>query len=212
MAAAAFDARGAPGAGPCGPVLREGRRGSSGKVGVAQQRAHVVGYRREHGARGGRLGTISDRGHPLQRPVLRRRHEQYRRPERAAEGLGDLRDLSEDHPVAGREELRRWLAAPPDIPQPRDPLLVKVFFGRQADPAVLAAHLKMWRAHYAGLLRRYEEEIAPLIHHYADLTGACEDACYWSLTLEFGRRFAQMVVNWCDTALAAVMQEGKAHG
>lgn len=113
---------------------------------------------------------------------------------------------------AGREELRRWLAAPPEIPQPRDPLLVRAFFGSQADPAVLAAHLKMWRAHYADLLRRYEEEIAPLTHRYAALTGAREDARYWSLTLEFGRHFARMVVDWCDTALATVMQEDKAHG
>jgi DNA-binding PadR family transcriptional regulator len=113
---------------------------------------------------------------------------------------------------AGREELRRWLAAPPEIPQPRDPLLVKVFFGRKTDPEVLAAHLKMWRAHYAGLLRRYEEEIVPLIHHFAALTGACEDARYWSLTLEFGRRFARMAVDWCDAALAVVMQEDNAHG
>lgn len=113
---------------------------------------------------------------------------------------------------ARRGELRRWLAAPPEIPQPLDPLLVKVFFDRQADPAVLAAHLKMWRAHYADLLRRYEEEIAPLTHRYAALTGAREDGRYWSLTLEFGRRFARIAVYWCDTALAAVMQEDKAHG
>ncbi|MEW5920412.1 MAG: hypothetical protein AB1796_05540 [Bacillota bacterium] len=34
--------------------------------------------------------------------------------------------------------------------------------------------------------------IAPLIHHYAALTGARGDARYWSLTLEFGRRFTRM--------------------
>jgi len=56
------------------------------------------------------------------------------------------------------------------------------------------------------------EEIAPLIHHCAALTGAREDARYWSLTLEFGRRFARMAVDWCDAALAAVTQEGKAYG
>ncbi|MGQ5710303.1 hypothetical protein [Desulforudis sp. DRI-14] len=51
-----------------------------------------------------------------------------------------------------------------------------------------------------------------LIHHYAALTGAREDARHWSLTLEFGRRFARMAVDWCDAALAAITQEGKAHG
>lgn len=103
---------------------------------------------------------------------------------------------------AGREEMRRWLAKAPDVPSPRLPLLIKVFFGNQGDPAVLRAQLEAWRAYHVSLLKAYEEEVRPVIPEYAFLAGALEDAPYWALTLDFGRRYAAMVVEWCDAALA----------
>ncbi|MEW5762696.1 MAG: PadR family transcriptional regulator [Bacillota bacterium] len=113
---------------------------------------------------------------------------------------------------AGREELRRWLAAPPEVPPPRNPLLLKVFFGRQIDRATLAGHLRGWRDRHAALLARYDREIAPLIRQYAALAGAEGDARYWELTLDFGRRFSRMVVDWCDAALARITGEEQGRG
>ena len=103
----------------------------------------------------------------------------------------------------GREELRRWLEEIPEIPEHREPMLIKVFFGNQAEPQHLRSHLQKWREYHAGLLRRYDEEIKPVIEQSAKLTGAKDDARYWSLTLDFGRRYAKMVVDWCDEILSA---------
>jgi PadR family transcriptional regulator, regulatory protein AphA len=102
---------------------------------------------------------------------------------------------------AGRREFLRWLAEPAEVPQPRHPLLIKVFFGNQMDPERLAEHLRQCRENHARLLGKYEKEVAPRIGEYADLTGAREDASCWKLTLDYGMRNARMTVDWCDQAL-----------
>jgi PadR family transcriptional regulator, regulatory protein AphA len=62
-------------------------------------------------------------------------------------------------------------------------------------------HLIKWRAHYLGLLEKYEEEALPSIKHFSTLPGSSAEAPYWGLTLDFGMRHARMVVDWCDQAL-----------
>ncbi len=104
---------------------------------------------------------------------------------------------------AGQGEHRRWLKEVPEIPEHREPMLIKVFFGNRLEPEDFRSHLQMWREYYAGLLRRYEEEIRPIIDHSAKLAGVEEDARYWNFTLDFGRRHAKMVVDWCDEILTA---------
>lgn len=109
--------------------------------------------------------------------------------------------------ASGREEMRRWLAEAPDIPSPRLALLIKVFFGNQGDPAVLRAHLEAWRAHHAALLEAYDQKVSPAIPGYAAMAGVVEDASFWALTLDFGRRYAAMVVEWCDAALTVITHQ-----
>ncbi|MHB8158487.1 MAG: PadR family transcriptional regulator [Desulfocucumaceae bacterium] len=103
----------------------------------------------------------------------------------------------------GRKEFLSWLAEPTETAQPRSPMLLKVFFGRQMEGNSLVNHLLSWREHHLGLIKRYEEEVVPVIQHYAALTGAAEEARYWALTQDFGLRYAKMVVEWCDMILAA---------
>jgi DNA-binding PadR family transcriptional regulator len=107
---------------------------------------------------------------------------------------------------AGRKELRRWLAEPLETPEPRNAMLIKVFFGNQMDSTQFAAHLKKLQEYHANLSERYEKEIIPVIERYAELTGAYRDARYWNLTLDFGRRHAKMVRDWCQTALSSLDQ------
>jgi PadR family transcriptional regulator, regulatory protein AphA len=101
----------------------------------------------------------------------------------------------------GEKEFLRWLAEPPEMPEPRLPLLVKVFFGNRLSPDQFKNHLMQWRAHYLGLLKRYEEESLPMIRQCSTLPGTSEEAYYWGLTLDFGMRQARMVVDWCDHTL-----------
>lgn len=101
----------------------------------------------------------------------------------------------------GKEEFRRWLAEPPENSPPRSPMLVKVFFGKQMDRESLREILLEWRRHHSGLIKKYNEEIMPVIQYYSGLANAPEDSCFWALTLDFGLRYARMVVEWCDHAL-----------
>jgi len=107
---------------------------------------------------------------------------------------------------AGRKELRRWLGEPLETPEPRNAMLIKVFFGNQMDSAQFTAHLKELQKVYANLLERYDQEIPPVIERYAEATGAYRDARYWNLTLDFGRRNAKMVRDWCQAALSSLEQ------
>jgi PadR family transcriptional regulator AphA len=108
----------------------------------------------------------------------------------------------------GRAELQRWLMEPSEIPEPRNAMLIKIFFGCRMDSNQLVTHLREWRQYHANLLKKYEEETVPLVDHYATQTGASKDVPYWTLTLEFGRRQAQMVVDWCDAALGQMRDAG----
>jgi PadR family transcriptional regulator, regulatory protein AphA len=105
---------------------------------------------------------------------------------------------------AGLEELKRWLAAPAELPEARHPMLVKTFFGNQMERGLFKEVLTQWRDYHVKLLKTYEERVVPVIDRYAELTGAVDDARYWTFALDFGRRHAQMNIEWCDATLKAL--------
>jgi DNA-binding PadR family transcriptional regulator len=102
---------------------------------------------------------------------------------------------------AGEKEFLRWLNEPPENPEPRLPMLVKVFFAHRMPEPEFKKHLLQWREHFVGLLEKYEKEVAGVIEQYSVRFDACEDAFYWGLTLDYGMRQARMVIQWCDHAL-----------
>ena len=110
---------------------------------------------------------------------------------------------------SGQREFKRWLAEPPKIPQLRNDMLIKVFFGNQMDPVQFAAHLSKWRDYHAHLLKRYGNEIPSVIDQYARTTGAIEDAHYWTLTLNYGRKLDGGVLEWCNEALRQIETKRK---
>jgi PadR family transcriptional regulator AphA len=107
----------------------------------------------------------------------------------------------------GLKEFRRWLEEPPEVPQPRNPLMLKLFFGNQMDKEHLTNHLQKMREYHTNLLKKYEKEAKPIIQHYASITGASDDARYWALTLEFGRMHARMIIDQCDKLLKTFPKE-----
>lgn len=102
---------------------------------------------------------------------------------------------------SGEKEFLRWLSEPTEIPELRNPMLVKVFFGNKLPADQFKKHLKNWREYYLGLLKKYEEEALPAIRHHATRSSSSQDSYYWGLTLDFGRRHARMIADWCDQAL-----------
>jgi hypothetical protein len=95
------------------------------------------------------------------------------------------------------------------MPEPRNAMLIKIFFGNQMDSSQFATHLRELRQHHAHLLERYEKEIPSVIKQYANVTHAFKDAPYWAFTLDYGKRIDRMVFEWCDEVLRQIGDEGK---
>lgn len=110
---------------------------------------------------------------------------------------------------AGREEFKRWLNEPPEMPELRNAMLIRIFFGNHMQPSQFAAHLKAWREHHENLLKRYEEEVPSVIQKCVLDTGAVDDAPYWALTLDYGKRMDRMVLEWCDEVLKRIKDKGR---
>lgn len=106
----------------------------------------------------------------------------------------------------GRKELTRWLIARPEVAPERNPLLLKVFFGRIANPEALKKIITGYREYHAKLLQQYNTETAQVIKYYADACDSQDDAAYWKLTLDFGQRYSEMVVAWCDHVISTIDQ------
>ena len=107
----------------------------------------------------------------------------------------------------GLKEFRRWLEEPVEVPQPKNPLMLKIFFGNQMDRDQLAIHLRNIKEYHTSLVKQYEKEVKPIIQRYASIIGASNDARYWALTLEFGRMHAKMVAEWCQRLLKTSNEE-----
>jgi DNA-binding PadR family transcriptional regulator len=109
----------------------------------------------------------------------------------------------------GIRELKRWLESKPEIMPERNPLLLKVFFGRMANSEALNKIIKGLRAHHKILLEQYATETTNIISHYAEVCSSPNDASFWKLTLDFGQRYSKMVVEWCDYSLKTINQSSE---
>ncbi len=109
----------------------------------------------------------------------------------------------------GMKELTHWLMSKPEITPERNPLLLKVFFGRMIHPEALKKIISGSQHYHMKLLEQYEKETASVIQHYAEVCSSPEDAAFWKLTLDFGQRFSKMVVEWCDHVLTIIDRTGR---
>ena len=87
----------------------------------------------------------------------------------------------------GREELRRWLAAPSEPQKERVEVLLKLFHGWEVGPAAMIEHVRQTRAEHEALLRRYD--------HYDEAMSAESEppAAYWLMT---GSNWEHGKPNW----------------
>jgi DNA-binding PadR family transcriptional regulator len=109
---------------------------------------------------------------------------------------------------AGKKELRQWLSTPPEFPQMKNNMLAKIFFGNRMDKKAIAANLREWRARYVKLLENLGTELETTAEYYAAKADYKDDMHFWLLTADYGRRHAEMVIEWCDSALD-VVEKGK---
>jgi len=101
----------------------------------------------------------------------------------------------------GDSELQNWLSQKPGMPQPKDELLVKLFFGTFMDRKTLIDHIKYRREQALRFLENADDIIQPTAKDYARKADANDDVTFWLLTLDFGKRRSQATIEWCDDAL-----------
>jgi DNA-binding PadR family transcriptional regulator len=102
----------------------------------------------------------------------------------------------------GRNELLEWLARPAEPEQVREPLLIKIFFGRALQRDQLVAVLKA----YVEELRRTESMYAgdglDMVRKFAAAAGMEDDARLWALTVDAGIAHHRAVIVWAEHAIA----------
>lgn len=104
----------------------------------------------------------------------------------------------------GMGELKRWLVSKPEITPERNPLLLKLFFGRMIDAEALNKIIVGCQEYHKKLLEQYDTETVNVIQYYADACSSKADAAFWRLTLDFGQRYSKMVTEWCDHVLRTI--------
>jgi len=94
--------------------------------------------------------------------------------------------------TAGRHALKSWLETPvADLGSGRDELLLKVFFGRVAEPEAVVGHIHA-RRHEAEQLKAELEEIDSRVGPRGDVHAA--------ITRSYGIAWATAVIGWAKTA------------
>lgn len=108
---------------------------------------------------------------------------------------------------AGRAELRAWLAEEPEsVTSTRSELLLKVFFGRHADPGVIRGHLER----HSAALRAAAEGYRMLRRELEAETGA--DRRYWLATVMHGLTMVEAGATWADQAMMQLAEADPVSG
>ena len=98
---------------------------------------------------------------------------------------------------AGREALRQWFEEPIVERPPRHELLLRVFFGTQADASLTHEALEQFRERQLARLERYAE----IREDIDGLKGRSDSQPFWSATLRFGEIEAQAHLAWAEETL-----------
>jgi PadR family transcriptional regulator, regulatory protein AphA len=96
----------------------------------------------------------------------------------------------------GRAALRRWIESGPPEPDPAyNPFLLRVYFGAETSPGVVAGHV-------AARKREAEDRIALLRELRPELgAGSPASEPYRRFVLDWGIEYYEAVVRWADATL-----------
>ena len=101
---------------------------------------------------------------------------------------------------AGLQALQNWLNSEPETFTLRDELLLKLFFGKEADKGTLSRHLERALAESRGKLALYqgiEEQLRSQL-------GTRVYAHFSLITVRKGIHWEQAMIDWCQESLAAL--------
>jgi DNA-binding PadR family transcriptional regulator len=101
---------------------------------------------------------------------------------------------------AGRARLQEWLAVPYRDDPPRNELLLKLFFGREATPSVSIGHIREFQDRLKRLLATLLEiETLSRARH-----GDNPNFPFWMLTHTFGVSQIRSALEWSESALTTL--------
>jgi DNA-binding PadR family transcriptional regulator len=98
---------------------------------------------------------------------------------------------------AGYAELARWLGEPPVAAVPRNEFLLKVFFGHYGNTEDIIRHIAEFHRRQVQTLELYSQAEQFMLFTHAKRP----DLPYWAVTLDYGKRFTQMMKEWSEAAL-----------
>jgi DNA-binding PadR family transcriptional regulator len=109
---------------------------------------------------------------------------------------------------AGRDELRRWIAAPSRFGGRREELMLKVYASWLVEPSVTKALVSAARAHHAAQLALYSEREASARERGIDRLAFDDPRFTDYLTLRRGVDFERGRLAWCDWVLGELESGG----
>lgn len=99
---------------------------------------------------------------------------------------------------SGHDELRQWIAEKPDaLPVQRNELLLKLFFARHETTEQTISKI----THHERLLRERLETYKAIETMIQASDSHSPDAVYWLLTLDYGKRQTNALMEWCEAAV-----------
>jgi len=110
----------------------------------------------------------------------------------------------------GREELREWLAQPMEKSPMRNEMLLRLFFGGQAQVARQIEMIKEQREAFARRLETLDGIAAGA--EKIPSGDRSREMVFMGLTLDFGRRMAREAIRWCDDTLNTLLDMQKKEG
>lgn len=102
--------------------------------------------------------------------------------------------------VAGQAEVQKWLAQPSTDPSPRNELILKLFFGSNGKTYDLIHHVAGFADRHRAALKEFAEVAKKLRREQANHPGLP----FWLITLDYGRRNSQSLLEWSEASLATL--------
>ena len=101
---------------------------------------------------------------------------------------------------SGKKELKGWFPKPNDEVKFRSELLLKLFFGPQAEKQILISMLEQEKKQHEKMLSIYDDlENQIRGNDYREV-----EKIFWHFTLQNGRFYSRAQIDWCDETLKAM--------
>ncbi|MBK8823061.1 MAG: PadR family transcriptional regulator [Anaerolineales bacterium] len=109
----------------------------------------------------------------------------------------------------GTQELDKWLRdTNVELPQLKDPFLLKLFFCARLDKESLLVQLKLQRDLHQKLLNEYRTDTKATIQNVREnVPQLKKDALFWGLTLRSGELIEEATIRWLDEAIETINKE-----